>query len=176
MQSDLPFARGTTYCEGDTTAIAALDGEFEGRRYKDYDPTTGGEQELIVLKATTALTAPGGTGMKNTTGYFGKRTAGAVDAAAIHGFIADPAQTTDVASGDLFYAIYAGEVAGVKVDTTNLTQGGLLQFASNGYLTPLTTSDAVVVGISNAAVTAAAAGAVTATIQVLPPGAGQNAA
>lgn len=176
MQSDLPFARGTTFCDGDATTIALLDGELEGKRYKDYDPTTGGEQELIVVKATQAITAPGGGFMAYTTGYWGKRTAGLVGTAATYGVCADPAYTGDVASGDLFYCIYAGEVSGAKVSTSNLTQGGAVSLHSDGFLLPLASGDAVCIGMSNAAVTAGVAGAVTATIQVLPPGAATNIA
>lgn len=167
--SPLPFARGTTYCEGDATAIAALDGELEGRRYKDYDPTTGKEQELIVLKATADISTPGGTAMKFTSSNFLKRTAGAIDGAGTYGVFADPAFTGSVVSGDLFYAIYAGEASGLKVDTNNLTQGGAVQLSANGYLTPVTAGNEVIIGISNAAVTAGAAGAVTATCNILPP-------
>lgn len=171
--NDLPFERGTTFCEGDATLIADLGTEFIGRRYRDVDPTTLKEVELIVLKASSALTAPGGIGQKFTAAYL-DRVSGPIDAAGLVGIIADPVYTGDVASGDLFYGIYSGSVSGVKVDTTNLVTNGPVIFHSNGMITPLTTGNVAQIGISVAAVTAAAAGATTCELIVARPGAGSQ--
>jgi len=170
----LPFARGSTYCEGDTAAIALLDDSLVGQIFSDKDPTTGIEQQVVVCKATAALTAPGGRGVKFDAAQLFKKTAAFVDSAGLVGLVADPQQSGDVADGDLFFCAWDGEFSGVKVDTTNLTLGGLLQFSSSGYMLPLANADGACMGVACGAVTAAAAGAVTATVNLQAPRSGQN--
>lgn len=158
--NDLPFARGSTYCNGDATAIAGLGTELEGRVFRTKDPSTGRDQRLIVLKnsAVSALTVAG-IGLAPTAGYLGRRTGAAVSAARAFGFIGDPEYgSTTIAPGDLFYAIYDGFVSNAKTHTTTITELDPVGFHSDGKILPAADSEGWQIGIAAETVTSPTSG------------------
>jgi hypothetical protein len=158
--NDLPFARGSTYCQGDATAIAALGVELEGRVFRTKDPTTGRDQRLIVLKNghSDALTVAG-IGLAPQAGYLGRRTAAAVSSARGFGLIGDPEYgSTTIASGDLFYAIYDGFVSNAKTHTTTITDLDVVGFHSDGKILPATDTEGWHIGMAVETVTSPTSG------------------
>lgn len=170
--NDLPFPRGSTYCEGDTARIAALDGELEGRVYRTKDPTTGRDQQLIVLKNShTAALTVAGLGLAMAAGYFHKRTAAALTSSARqYGLIGDPEYGSNtIPAGDLFYAIYEGFVSNVKTHTTTCTEGDAIGFHSDGKVLPVAASNGWNIAIAAETVTSPTSGDPIDLIVLRPP-------
>lgn len=157
--NDLPFARGSTYCNGDATAIAALGTELEGNIYRTTDPTTGRAQRLIVLKNTKGSAwAVGGLGLKAEAGYLGRRVDSATDAQGF-GFIGDPEYGTNtIADDDLFYAIFDGFVSNAKTATTTITDATGVSFDSAGKIIPVAATDGWCIGMAAETVTSPTTG------------------
>lgn len=142
--NDLPFARGQTYCNGDSTLISNLTGELEGKVYMVKDDAAGGTNQptfLIVLKnnSGSSLANKGGFGVAFSTGYIKRRASGLVSTNGL-GVIVDPAySTTTIASGDLFYAVIQGYVEDACIGAS-VTAGDPLAFDSTGRLVPVNSS------------------------------------
>lgn len=158
--NDLPFPRGSTYCEGDAVAIAALSGELEGREYETEDPTTGRWQKLIVLKnAHTAALTVAGIGLAPTAAYLNKRSTAAVSGARGYGLIGDPEYGTNtIPAGDLFYAVIEGFVSNVKTHTTTITELDPVGFHSDGKIIPVAATNGWNIGMAAETVTSPTSG------------------
>lgn len=140
--NDLPFARGSTYCGGDTTAIAALGSALEGKVFETVDSVTNLPVRLRVVKASAAITAPAGRGLGYTAAYYGRRVTTFVAAAGDFGKIADPdLGSQSIVSGDLFYVIDEGYCTNARLGASSSTDGGTCCFDAAGYLTPLASED-----------------------------------
>lgn len=162
--NDLPFAIGTTYCNGDATAIANLTGELEGREFVVKDATTGLKKTLVVLKNNSGsdLVNKGGFGVRYSSGYIKRRAAGLVNSAGALGHIVDPSYATQtIASGDLFYAVLDGYVNAANIGA-DVAANDVVAFDSAGRLAPVSgahTAGLFVVGYSDSTTTYVSGGA-----------------
>lgn len=160
--NDLPFERGNTYCEGDSTMIAALGSEYEGREYEDVDPVTGRAQILKVLKNGHSTVVAGGRGVAPLADYPGRRTADYVASAGGLGYLVDPYYVTtgvSIAVGDLFYAVIGGFISNARLGASNAVENGAMCFDTAGYLIPVSTNDpAHIVGLAAEDVTSTGQG------------------
>lgn len=160
--NDLPFERGNTYYEGDTVAIAADTvgpTSLEGKRYLVYDPSTGQEITLMIVKnGGSALTTPGGKGVLPLAAYIDRRISGFVGTAGAYGYLVDPAYTGDIAASDYFYVIVAGFARDCVLGASNAVDLGVCVFNASGQLIPVGSTDGYVVGRFAEAVTSTGAG------------------
>lgn len=145
--NDLPFQRGSTYCEGDSGLLTTLGTDalaLEGAVYLTKDPISGLDQRLIVLKNRHSTTIAGGRGVLPLAAYLGRRTGDYVGTAGAFGFIVDPEylrQGVTIAVNDLYWAIYDGFVSNVRLGASNAVDFGAMCFDSAGYLIPVGATD-----------------------------------
>ncbi len=174
--NDLPFPRGSTYCDGDSTLLTQLgtnDHALEGAIYLTKDPITGYDQRLIVLKNRHSTVITGGRGVAPLAAYLGRRTADFVGSVGGFGFIVDPEyarQGVSVAVNDLYYAIYDGFVSNVRLGASNAVDFGVMIFDAAGYLIPVAANDAAhIVARCTEAVTSTGQGNEDVNVQVGGP-------
>ena len=147
--NDLPFPRGSTYFEGDSTLATSTEGvNLEGKVYEYDDHTasqgvghgTGHRLRLRVIRNASGgnLTAGRGVFLRTaSTAVFGSRALGHTFPAGGYGICVDDAYSTgyNIISNDLFYGVIAGPVRMRKsLRTATLTVREAVAFDTGGRL------------------------------------------
>ena len=151
--NELPFERGATAFDGDTTLISnALGTDYTVQEVDDTDPTTGEEIEMIALRNNKGGVIYPGFGYKPEAGYMNKQVDG-FPAAGGFGYILDPYYRSvgvySVANNDVAWFIKRGRCDGGKTGA-NWTDGNNLAFAANGVLSPISGTTAGLHAIAKA--------------------------
>ncbi len=160
--NDLPFERGSTYYEGDTTAIAADSvgpTNLMGKRYLVYDPSSGQEITLMVVKnGGSTLTTPAGKGVLPDAANLNRAIDGFVGTAGAYGLMIDPAHVGDFVAGDYGYALVAGFAKDAVLGASNAVDLAVAVWNNAGQLIPVGSTDGHIVGRFAEAVTSTGAG------------------
>jgi hypothetical protein len=160
--NDLPFERGSTYYEGVTADIAADTvgpTNLQGKRFLVYDPTTGQEITLMVVKNDgSTLTTPAGKGVLPDAGNIDRAINGFVGTAGAYGYVVDSAHVGDFVAGDYGYVIVGGFAKDCVLGASNAVDLAVAVFNNAGQLIPVGSTDGYVVGRFAEAVTSTGAG------------------
>lgn len=160
--NDLPFERGSTYYDGDTTAIAADSvgpTNLQGKTYKVNDTDSGQEVTLMILKnGGSTLTTPGGKGVLPDAADIDREFDGFVGTAGAYGYLIDPEYTQDIVAGDYCYVVVGGIARDCVLGASNAVDLGVVVFNASGQMIPVGSTDGYILGRFAEAVTSTGAG------------------